>query len=436
MVLGKILSRISRTVRFSRKVGVAHGISINSVNRSDMREAQKIKNELWPKVISKESLLRTDVGGVFVGKAVYDSYLRITRSATVDLNDLRLEELFFEALLLLVVAEKYFNREDVRYVILGHAVYVNWQIISDLALKYDAKAFVTFNSRFPPFHSVNENRGLQTTDHSLYPKYFSSLAPEIQRNCLGEGKKLIEARLRGELDEGVGYMARSAYSGSQQVEELKKSCGGKPLIFMLHSFSDSPHIYEDMVFPDFWEWLVQTFDYIERHRLFEKYEIFVKPHPNRFGYEDVFIERLCKRYSFLNVLDDGINNAAFVDWGVAAVISVYGSVAPELTALGVPVILCGDNPTAAYDFAFNAHTKDEYFELIRTADTLEVQSEKRSQVYEFMFMHYIRTKGVSLSDYPFKRHQRGAKVNGYCRYQEFKYSEFYNTCFPYIQSYI
>ena len=155
--LGKWLSNFFKASTFARKVGAYHGLSISNVSLSDKKEANKVKRQVWSSMSSKQNLVDFTFRGVSVGKAVYDTYLRVTKKATVDLVDPKLEGLFFEALLLLVVAEKYFQSRKVNYVFLGHSVYVNWQIVSDLAIKYGAKVFVTFNSRFPPLHCVNEN---------------------------------------------------------------------------------------------------------------------------------------------------------------------------------------------------------------------------------------------------------------------------------------
>lgn len=436
-ILGKWLSNYFKASRFARTVGACHGLSVSNVSLSDAKEAKKIKRETWPSILSKQSLVDFTCRDASIGKAVYDTYLRVTKKATVDLADPKLERLFFEALLLLVVAEKYFQSRKVNYVFLGHSVYVNWQIVSDLAIKYGAKVFVTFNSRFPPLHCVNENRGLQTLDHTIYKEKFRFLSPAKQNEYLRLGKELIENRLNGALDDGVVYMARSAYSGKTRIEGLDSESCRRPLIFMLHSFSDSPHIYKDMVFPDFWEWIVQSLEFIEKNKLYDQYEILIKPHPNRFQYEDKFVAQLKERFKFARILDDKVNNQALGNCNAAAIVSVYGSVAPEFTAMEVPVILCGDNPTAAYEFAFNAQTKDEYFELIRRADELRLSPDKLDQVYEFMYMHFIRSTGVSFSDYPFKRWRPAEKVTGFnCRYSDFSYIKFSEIFQPYLQKYI
>lgn len=436
-ILGKWLSGFFKAPRFARKVGAYHGLSIINVTLSDRAEANKIKHEIWPLISSKQSLVDFNFRGVSIGKAVYDTYLRVTKSVTVDLDDHNLEGIFFEALLLTIVGEKYFQSRRVSYVFLGHSVYVNWQIVSDLAIKYGAKVFVTFNSRLPPLHYVNDNRGLQTLDHTLYQEQFSLIPLVKQQDCLRLGKILIENRLKGVLDDGIVYMARSAYSGLSKIEGLKSESGRRPLIFMLHCFSDSPHIYKDMIFPDFWEWIIQSLDFIKNNKLYEKYDIFIKPHPNRFKYEDKFIEKIEDKFNFVNILDDNINNQVLGNCNAAAIISVYGSVAPEFTAMGVPVILCGDNPTAAYDFAFNVETKDEYFDLIRCADEIYVDPEKINQVYEFMYMQFIRSTGISFAEYPFKRWRPAEKVTGFnCRYSDFSYSKFSKSFEPYLKKYI
>ncbi|QEA40059.1 hypothetical protein FGL86_13885 [Pistricoccus aurantiacus] len=421
----RCVSGYMKSPRLAKRLGFSHGLSISSVSKVDFDNRDQILGEAFKSINSKDDLVSYKVHNVEVGRAVYDTYLRVTKSVTVDLESPRLRQLLDEAILLLCVSERFFSENKVKCLILGHSVYNSWQVISDVGINHGAKVYVTFNSRFPPLHAVHENRGLQTLDHTKYRKIFSQLPKEERFNCKKQGKELIENRLKGVLDDGVVYMAKSAYSSNSENLTLELKPGRRPLVFMLHAFSDSPHIYKDMVFPDFWEWIVQSLDFIRDRELTKKYEVYLKPHPNRFGYEDKFISQLDNMYDFINILDDDFNNKKLVEFHPAAIVSVYGSVAAEFTTMGTPVILCGDNPTSAYDFAFNSDDKDSYFNLIKNADFLKVDESKINQVYEFMYMHYIYNSKMSFEEYPFKRQTHCKAAKGFnCRYKEFSYASF------------
>lgn len=424
--IGRCVSGYMKSPRLAKRLGFSHGLSLSSVSKVDFYKRDKILGEALKSIVSKDDLIDYKVKNVEVGRAVYDTYLRVTKSVTVDLESSRLRQLLDEAILLLCVSERVFSENNVKCLVLGHSVYNNWQIISDVGINFGAKVYVTFNSRFPPLHAVHENRGLQTIDHTQYRKAFSELSEVERVRSIEKGKELVENRLKGVLDDGVVYMAKSAYSSDSEHLTLDVQSGRRPLVFMLHAFSDSPHIYKDMVFPDFWEWIVQSLDFIRDRGLTKSYEIYLKPHPNRFEYEDKFISQLDDMYEFINILNDDFNNKKLVEFNPAAIVSVYGSVAAEFTAMGVPVILCGDNPTAAYDFAFNAANKDAYFGLLENSERLEVDKEKVEQVYEFMYMHYIHNSKLSFDEYPFKRWRPREVTNGgfNCRYRDFSYPEF------------
>jgi hypothetical protein len=110
-------------------------------------------------------------------------------------------------------------------------------------------------------------------------------------------------------------------------------------------------------------------------------------------------------------LNPAINNNDLAQSGPAAIVSVYGTVAAEFSLLGVPVILCGDNPASAYSFAFESDTKERYFSLITNADSLRVNADIANEIYEFMYMHFLYGATLSFSEYPFGRNKRGSAYN-------------------------
>ncbi len=423
-LLARAVSCYTKAPRFARKVGAARGIDACYVNQSDIAKSKALSQLIKIRIKTKSDLANLEVDGVKIGRAVYDTFLRVQQVGTIDLGHPLLMRLLDEAILIMVAADRYFSNNPVKIVILGHCVYINWQIISDVALRHGADVFVTFNSRSPPFHHVNSNRGLQTADHTTYRSRFLLLCEKERVEALGQGKQLIERRLSGVLDDGISYMASSPYQSGVALREPDAD-ERKTLVFMLHCFSDSPHIYKDMLFSDFLEWLTASLDYIKQKDLFRKYRIYLKPHPNRFAHEDKIIYGILDQYPFAERLDPAINNKSLAASRPAAIVSVYGTVAAEFTILNVPVILCGDNPASAYKFAYQAETIDEYFKLLEGAEDLRVERNIELEVYEFLYMHYIYHRRIDLLDFPFKPRKSIARSSGSgCRYKDFQYDHY------------
>lgn len=409
-----------KSVRFIRELGIDVGLGPSHITNADRKTANNLADKLITEIGTKEQLANFTIGGVNIGRTIYDSYLRTNQCSTVDFSDPKYQKTLKEACLIYVTTKRYLQENPIEIVILGHAVYNNWQILSDLAVTQEIDVFVTYNARRPPLHHVNSNRGLQTTDHTTYPDDFLQLDEEYQREAKQMGHDLIQKRLDGHLDDSINYMAHSAFMGGGGFEfHLEK----KALVFMVHSLSDSPHIYESMVFADFFEWLKESFEFIKKSKLYETFEILVKPHPNGFDYEKEEIRSIVSDYSFIKILPPDFNNQFLSPKNVAAIVSVYGSVAAEFTMLGIPVILCGDNPTSAYSFSFEAKTRQQYFSFLSMADKLEVSETDRDQVSEFVYMHFLHGNELSFDDFPFSRYKRGDASNP-CRYRNFTYSKY------------
>lgn len=411
-------------MRLARFVGLKRGLDHSIVDSTIRRSAKELAATIFHSLDSKKKLLSVTIEGIKFGEAVYDTYLRNYSCATVVLNDPRLFECLYEAALIYFSVKKYFSEHDVKAVLLGHAVYNNWKILSDYAILRGIDVYVTYNSFFPPIHHVNRHRGLQTVDHSRYKEDFMRKSPELRSKLIREGMNLMTQRLQGNIDPGISYMAASAYGDTGALLKIDQSSEKRPLVIMLHSFFDSPHVYKDMIFEDFSEWLKETLKYIQEQGLQNKYNIIIKPHPNRFDGEDEIIDELIADFNFVKKLNGNESNNSIMAASPAAIVTVYGTVSAEFSFMGIPVITCGDNPTSSFEFCFQANNKLEYFEFIRNAEHLRVDERKKIEVGMYAYMRYVGETECQVQRYPFRRSSRGDKgfvnrVNGF-NYPEFK----------------
>ena len=401
----------ARGMRYASRLGVPYGLGPSAVDQAAVAEACTIYQTLRDRIKSRHDLVQLTIGGVAVGRAVYDTYLRQCRQRTLDLSDPKFAEALVDACLVYVVARRFFSGNDVTYVVLGHAAYVNWLIVSDIARKAGAQVYVTYNAPQRPLHDVNANRGLPTKDHTRYPHVFRRLNEADQERALDRGRQLVENRLSGVLDEGIGYMARSPYNG--EFGQAERQVPENAVLIMLHSFYDSPHIYSRMVFADFWEWACFSLEQLEAAGISKRHPVLLKPHPARLEGEDKIVDDLLARFGFCQRIADDVSNSEILDAAPRCAITVYGTVIPEFTYRGVPVIACGDNPTSAYPaIAYEAHDREEYIRLLQDIPALTVRPSAKRSVAEFMYMHYLYGDECEPAYYPFGRARRGQEDRG------------------------
>jgi hypothetical protein len=94
---------------------------------------------------------------------------------------------------------------------------------------------------------------VHTPETTEYRRTFAQLAD--QATALGQAAAQLEFRLSGGIDPAMSYMRATAYG--KPTEAPPSAVRGATVVF-LHDFYDSPHIYHDLVFDDFWQWVTFT----------------------------------------------------------------------------------------------------------------------------------------------------------------------------------
>jgi hypothetical protein len=158
------------------------------------------------------------------------------------------------------------------------------------------------------------------------------------------------------------------------------------LVVFLHDFFDSPHVYRDLVFADFWEWACFTIETLQQAQI----PFFIKPHPNQIGLSQGALTELQRRFPALPMLSANLTNKQLVSAGMVCGVTVYGSVAHELAYLGVPTVGCARHPHISFDFCRTAATREEYARFLR--ESVALASDKamlRRQSLEFYYMHNL-----------------------------------------------
>ena len=200
----------------------------------------------------------------------------------------------------------------------------------------------------------------------------------------------LEFRLSGGIDPAMGYMRATAYG--KATEAAPAAVRGATVVF-LHDFYDSPHVYHDLVFDDFWQWVTFTISALRDAGL----PFFLKPHPNQIALSSDALRELRAAHPDLRFLPPGLTNTQLVEAGMACGVTMYGSVAHELAYYGVPTIACARHPHHAFDFCRTARTRDAYRELLRTPLAMPVpHDEMRRQALAFFYMHNLHGSADAL----------------------------------------
>ena len=218
-----------------------------------------------------------------------------------------------------------------------------------------------------------------TKNTDFYPRDFANLGAAESR--LRQASEQLQFRFAGQIDPAMAYMRASAYA---QTENIGSDDVRGSLVVFLHDFYDSPHVYHDLVFDDFWQWACSRSRASRRGRAF-----FLKPHPNQVALSSEALRALRAAHPDLRFLPPGLTNTQLVEAGMACGVTMYGSVAHEL-AYSACRRSPAPPPAPRVRLLPHRATRDEYRELLRTPLAMPVpQDEMRRQALAFFYMHNL-----------------------------------------------
>lgn len=320
------------------------------------------------------------VDGVEVADLVISSYLRFKPAPAFDVADPFVRRIVWQALRDVRQANAYFRETKPKLYLTSYTTYLEHGIPARVALRHGVATWSFGNlNRFGKQLSLADP--YQTVNFTRYRSTFESL--DHQADKLEQARAQLAHRLSGGIDAATSYMRQSAY-GKTGVA-LPPGLNGAAVVF-LHDFYDSPHVYPDLVFDDFWRWICFTIEELQRSGA----RFFLKPHPNQIALSDEALGQLRQKYPGLDWLPDGISNVQLAEAGIACGVTVYGTVAHELAYLGVPSIGSARHPHHTFDFCRTARTRDEYAGMLKTYTQQPMpKAEMQRQALAFYYMHNL-----------------------------------------------
>lgn len=333
----------------------------------------------WRGLKTKDDLIALAIDDVPVGDLINDSYLRFKPAPTVELSDVYLWVVIWQARRDVRRARSYFSRVKPKLYLTSYSTYVQHGIAVRVALQYGTRVF-SFCNWQELAKELTIGDWVHTQNPDAYAADFARLDDAESRIAAADAA--LSLRMSGANDNAIAYMKRSAYADSgEPVPDVHGA-----LVIFLHDFFDSPHVYRDMVFPDFWEWICVTIETLQAASA----RFFLKPHPNQTAESNEVLNELKKCYPDVSIMSSKISNKQLSQAGLACAVTVHGTVAHEMAYLGVPTISCARHPHSSFSFCKTAKNKVEYVAYLRRyADIDFDKSEMRRQSLIFYYMHNL-----------------------------------------------
>jgi hypothetical protein len=359
--------------------GVTDFISIE-VSAAQRKKAAELLADILGRLHTKRDIEELAINGVWLGDLIYDTYLKRFSKPTIDLDSAEFRRSLLESLELFAFWQEYFDTHDVQAVNVSHCVY-------DLAIPLRvavARNIPVFQASATHVYRMSRKDLFAYNDFHYFRERFAALPQAVQEAGVDEARRRIERRFAGKVGVDMAYSTKSAYGAARHARLLRES-PRKKILIATHCFFDSPHSYGKNIFPDFYEWL----DFLGKISEVTDYDWYIKTHPDYLAGTREIIENFIARYPRFTLLPADASHHQIIAEGVGVALTVYGTIAFEYAALGIPVINNSlNNPHIAYGFNLHSRDVEDYRRLLLGLETLEFSIDT-AQVYEYYFMRYI-----------------------------------------------
>ncbi|MGV3468689.1 hypothetical protein [Limnobacter sp.] len=306
------------------------------------------------KFTSKWDLLSYESEGVKIGDLIYDTYLKHFKKPTVDINDKKLYDLVKEATAIQCIFSTLLAKNNIKVIYVTHSAYIFYGVLVRSALKKGIKVYIFGNSR------TGDSRELHLEDWYQLPrienrlKYFESLDSSHKTKYIEMAKEILKNRFSGKIDQLISYMKVQPYSSSSTIDYITSK--EKLLILYLHDFFDSPHVYGDMLFPDFYEWILFISDWSKENGV----RLLLKKHPNAMCGNDEVLAAIVADRHHIEIINQGDAISLTRQFPNALFLSVYGTCTQEIAYNSGKILLAGANPYMKSTMAITASSIDDY----------------------------------------------------------------------------
>ena len=350
-------------------LGTTNFIRVN-VNSKIIQKAKKIYK--LQKFNSKSKLLDFKINNIIIGDLIYDTYLKIKKLPTINLNDAEFKNFFYESLLTFFYWQDYIKTNSVKAVIISHSTYT-YGIIMRVALNYNIPVY---KPNFYTIYKISQKNYFIGKEFFEFKKLFNSLNKKEKKIGLFTAKRHIDLMFRGKNKTGLGYNFNRLKIPKNSSEKKIK------VMIAMHNFYDSPHVFGRMLFPDFYEWLKYIINLSKK----TDYNWYLKLHPENTIKDIKYIKKLLEKNNQIKIISHKTNQNQIIKSGIKYVLTCFGSIGYEYAYKNITVInACINNPHADYNFTLNPRSIKEFEKIILNIKKYKIKPDKK-EILEFLFI--------------------------------------------------
>ena len=332
------------------------------------------------KSVSKKDVENYIINKIYIGDLIYDSYLKKFNNETIEVNSEVFKIFFVDCLKIFFFWYFYFQNHTVKGIAVTHAVYIG-AIPMRIAIHNNIPAHVVNTNKIyylnKKLFNYRDKANGNEMDFFFY-KNFIKRCKYRNIKYLEKGEKILKNILSG--NKKYFYLNKTPYKKEDKKFILNKNKKIK-IVILCHSFFDSPHVFGNSLFTDFYEWLIFLFKLIPD----TNYDWYIKSHP-AFNQKDNFLlDSFLLKNTLVTKIPHDTSNLQLIKQGINFVLTVYGSAASEFPYFGINVINASRiHPHIDYNFSITPKSIADYKNILLNLDKIKNRVSKR-ELYEFHF---------------------------------------------------
>lgn len=333
-------------------------------------------------VVEKNDVKHLKYNAINFGESVYLTYLRRTKTSTVNVHDKKLIDITAEAIHLVDFWYGYCRSNKVQALISSHDAYIEYYIPMAVIRACHGKVYLLKDEtvEFKTWDDLNSRFAyLECMEQA-----FTRLSRKEKQNALDWSRERLQKRLTGQnTDLYYAKKQISAFSKEETKSATIHESGKTKILIATSSPYDNPLVYGDFLFEDFNEWL----QYLGKLSQKTDYSWYVKMHPWADEFYQKEIQSIAEKFPAFSILPLDTSFNAVYESGVRVVLTPYGTVGHELPMLGFTVVNAGRNPHTSYNFCVTPKTQKEYEHVILNLTELQMKYDVDS-IYSFYYLQY------------------------------------------------
>jgi hypothetical protein len=346
------------------------------------------------KIKTGEQLINLTHKNILIGDLIYDEILKHEHIPTLKYVDHSHFKYIFSSLFYFYSYQDTFKQFNIKYVISTHTMYSEYGLLARLGIAFKAHIFETTDLNLFSYDHMHKELQIPVYHQGMefqLKNYLKKIDTDEKHQMITDVNHMMEKRFSGELNQ---YDVQLAYGSGKilyAASELKNRLSiknSKPcVVIFMHVLTDAPHCSNNLLFRDYYDWFIQTIDYIRSR---DDVNWIIKPHPSAKLYgETVQIQDVLNNMLSENIyiVPGDISTQSLINI-CDVVVTAQGTVGMEFSCLGIPVIIAGSAFYKDFGFTISPKTKEEYFDSLANVKNIVRLSAQQIENAKLVFYAY------------------------------------------------